>query len=117
MHIVALVSDLIFQSKIAATAAHLGVEVRTVRTAPAAVEALPSASALIVDLHAGDEPPLELIRQARSARPDLPVVAFLSHVQVELARQAKEAGAEQVLPRSAFTEKLPELLADLSGSR
>jgi hypothetical protein len=32
-------------------------------------------------------------------------------VQRELAEQAKKAGCEEVLPRSAFTQNLAEILA------
>ena len=39
-----------------------------------------------------------------------PILAFFSHVQVELRRAAQEAGCERVLPRSEFTATLPELL-------
>jgi CheY-like chemotaxis protein len=91
------------------------VDVRVVRTADAALAAIPDAAALIVDLNAAEPPPLELIRRAKSARPKMPIVAFLSHVQVELGGQAEAAGADQVLARSKFTERLPELLTSLAG--
>jgi hypothetical protein len=37
-------------------------------------------------------------------------VAFLSHVQTELAAQARAAGATEVLPRSVFTQNLARIL-------
>jgi hypothetical protein len=45
----------------------------------------------------------------------LPVVGFFSHVHVERAKAAREAGCTRVLPRSAFVEQLPALLA-LAGT-
>jgi hypothetical protein len=38
------------------------------------------------------------------------VVAFLSHVQAELAAGARQAGADEVMARSAFVNQLPALL-------
>jgi hypothetical protein len=37
-------------------------------------------------------------------------VAFLSHVQTDLAAQARAAGCGEVLPRSQFTANLAEIL-------
>jgi len=37
---------------------------------------------------------------------DVHVVGFLSHLQTELAGQAKAAGCNEVLPRSSFTQNL-----------
>ena len=50
------------------------------------------------------------MRAAKEQSAQAHVVAYLSHVQVELAAAAKEAGADTVLPRSAFSAKLPEIL-------
>ena len=65
---------------------------------------------ILVDLNAKNEP-LATIARLRATQKELPVVAFLSHVQTELARQAKAAGSTQVLPRSVFTQNLAEILA------
>ena len=43
----------------------------------------------------------------------MPVIGFLSHVDKELARKAEAAGVTQVMPRSQFSEGLPDLLMDL----
>ncbi|MGB6199527.1 MAG: hypothetical protein WA871_09510 [Candidatus Acidiferrales bacterium] len=40
------------------------------------------------------------------------VIAFLSHVQTELAEQARAAGCDEVMPRSKFTQELPRILRD-----
>jgi len=50
------------------------------------------------------------IQQLRKSHPELRVVAFLSHVQRELAAQAQAAGCSEVLPRSAFTQNLAAIL-------
>jgi hypothetical protein len=41
---------------------------------------------------------------------EVPLVGFFSHVQTELRRNALDAGFDQVLPRSAFSRDLPNLL-------
>jgi DNA-binding NarL/FixJ family response regulator len=113
MTITALLSDLIFESKIRATAKAAGVDVSCTRDAKAALQAASSGSALIVDLD-GTADALSLVRAVKETRPDAPIVGFLSHVQVELASGARAAGIDEVMPRSRFTEQLPEILRRLS---
>ena len=113
MRVVALVADMVFESKITATARHVSLAVRTVRTAHDALAALSEASGLIVDMNIPTGDPLQLVRDAKEQRPDLRVIAFLSHVQVELARETREAGADEVMPKSEFTEHLPAILERL----
>jgi CheY-like chemotaxis protein len=112
--VIAFVDDLFFAAKIRATAEHLGIEVIFLRSA----EALREASAqhapalFIVDLHLQREDPF-LLAGSLKADEELratPLVGFFSHVQVELQRRAEAAGFEHVLPRSAFTKRLPEIL-------
>jgi hypothetical protein len=38
------------------------------------------------------------------------VIGFLSHVQGDLKQKAHEVGCDMVLPRSAFSQNLPQLL-------
>jgi len=38
------------------------------------------------------------------------IIGFLSHVQGDLKLRAQEAGCDMVLPRSAFSQNLPQLL-------
>jgi len=113
--IVACVEDLFFRSKIDATARHLSVPVRfvTCEELPRACQEKGIAAALI-ELSAPGEP-LEAVRAIRSqdTTKEVPVIAFLSHVNRELAQKAESAGATRVLPRSQFSETLPDLVMDL----
>jgi hypothetical protein len=43
------------------------------------------------------------------------MVGFLSHVQVDLAEQARAAGCDEVMPRSKFTQNLAEILSSAKG--
>lgn len=109
--IVAFVDDLFFQAKILETAKHVGVEVRTCTTVSAFLAdiAKHSPALAVVDLNAKNKP-LEAISQARAASPAIPVICFLSHVQVELAAQARAAGCSEIMPRSKFTQELATIL-------
>src|SRR5262245_44426234 len=112
--VVALVADLIFQSKIAGVAAHLGIEARFERSIAGARSAAESATGVLLDLTVDEGDSIELIRDLRQANPVLRIVGFFPHVQAELARQAREAGASQVLPRSRCTEQLAQILQGLA---
>ncbi len=112
--IVAVVSDLIFESKISATAGVVGAAVRVVRSLAAAEALEPGAAALIIDMNLPAGDPLAYVRGLRERRPRLPVVAFVSHVQTELIRATRAAGVTNVLAKSAFTTQLADLLRELS---
>lgn len=113
--ILALVSDLFFDAKITATARALGVDVTTVRTIDAAAAQLDAATGLIVDLSLPTGDPLAFLRAVKTQQPGLHIVAFLPHVESERRRLARQAGADEVLPRSTFAETLPALLGRLSS--
>jgi CheY-like chemotaxis protein len=113
--VVACVEDLFFRSKIDATARHLNVPVRFT-----GLEGLPEAcehqgtAAVLIELSSNGAA-LEAVRKLRASRQtrDLPIIGFLSHVDRELAKNAETAGVTQVMPRSQFSETLPDLLMDL----
>lgn len=110
--VLALVDDLFFQAKMMETARHVGVELKTVVSGDALVEAVAHTepALVIVDLNARHGP-LEAIEQLRAAGVAAPLVAFLSHVQVGLAERARAAGCRDVMPRSKFTQNLATILA------
>jgi DNA-binding NarL/FixJ family response regulator len=109
--IVALMDDLFFQMKVAETAKHLGLELRVAANPDALLSLLDSAPKLvIVDLNAHSRP-IEAIERLRAGQNGVRVVGFLSHVQTELAAQARAAGCDEVMPRSAFTQNLAQILA------
>jgi len=109
--VVALMDDLFFQMKLAETAKHLGVEVKVATTADALMPLLDSPpKLLIVDLNSRSQP-IAAIERLRAAKSGVRVVGFLSHVQTELAAQARAAGCDEVMPRSAFTQNLTAILA------
>lgn len=108
-----VVPDLFFATRIAATAKTLGVEFAHVLPAAAlehCAEIRPDL--VLIDLQAAGDP----VALGRALKQDprtasIPLLGFYSHVEVELREAALAAGIDQVLPRSAFTARLAELLA------
>ena len=113
--VLALVDDLMFRSKIKSTAGQLGVRVVFVASRDSALAVMQSeAPALVVlDLNNARTHPLGTIAAIKrdKALAPIPVVGFVSHVDVATIDAAKAAGLDEVLARSAFTMKLPDLLA------
>ena len=112
--VLAVVDDLFFVSKLQETARQVGAELRVVRAADFRAESLRGAkpALAVFDLNATSANAVELIRQmkADAELKEIPVIAFLSHVQVDLQRAAQAAGCDQVLPRSKFTASLADIL-------
>jgi DNA-binding NarL/FixJ family response regulator len=115
---IALIDDLFFLAKVHETAKHTGVTLETAATGEQLLKAAAgSPSALIlVDLNArqGALDAVEHLCASNGApnRPGNPrrVIAFLSHVQTDLAERARAAGCAEVMPRSRFTQNLAEIL-------
>jgi DNA-binding NarL/FixJ family response regulator len=108
--VVALMDDLFFQMKLAETAKQLGLEVKVAANVEALLALLePEPNLVIVDLNARGQP-VQAIERLRAAHANVRVVGFLSHVQRELAAQAQQAGCNEVMPRSSFTQNLAAIL-------
>jgi CheY-like chemotaxis protein len=113
-HVIALVDDLMFLSRIREAARGCGAVVRAARGAPDLVAgAREGARLVLVDVDSARLPWADAVRALRSEAPvaSLPVVAFVSHVHPERAEAAREAGCSRVLARGAFVQELPRLLA------
>ena len=110
--VLAFVDDLFFQAKILETAKQVGVDVRTFTTPDALLSEIKkqAPNLVIVDLNARNMP-VEAIELVRGAAPEIPLISFLSHVQVDLAQRASVAGSSKVMPRSQFTRDLATILA------
>lgn len=114
-------SDLIWATKIKATAEAVGVNARPVRNLEMLTARLadcPYAAGLVVDLDKGEEG-LELIRKVRSEEalgrsPNLRILAWGPHVAKELLQAGRDAGADEVLTRGAFEHDLERIILRLS---
>ena len=116
-HVIALVDDLMFLSRIREAARGAGAEVRTVRDAEALAESVRAGGRLVlVDADSSRLPWEKAVRALRGAEGDsVPVVAFLSHVDKSRAEAARAAGCTRVLARGAFVQELPRLLASATS--
>jgi DNA-binding NarL/FixJ family response regulator len=116
MTILAAVDDLLFSSKIRATAKQVGVDVQFARSPE---EILNQARTLkptlaIFDLNSGKTNPVDTIAalKADPAMAAIRTLGFASHVHIELIAAARKAGADEVMPRSAFAGRLAAILVN-----
>jgi hypothetical protein len=114
--IFACVDDLFFMAKIQETARKLNVKVEFVKSDKELNERLKQngegpPSLLIFDLNSASAKPLSIIPKLKAKlKKGTSIIGFLSHVQGDLKLKAHEAGCDMVLPRSAFSQNLPQLL-------
>ncbi len=111
--ILAVTDDLIFGERIAVVARAIGVEATVQRgeeSLPGGTGGEQRISRCLVDLNGAGDEPLAVVRRLRAALSGVPIVGYCSHAQRELAEQALAAGCDEVLPRSQFVARLPELM-------
>ena len=114
--IFAFIEDLFFMAKIQETARKLNVKVEFVKTDKDMMEKMQQngeekPSLIIFDLNNASVKPLTLIPKLKSKlKKGTSIIGFLSHVQGDLKQKAHEVGCDMVLPRSAFSQNLPQLL-------
>jgi CheY-like chemotaxis protein len=114
--IFAFVEDLFFLAKIQETARKMNVKVEFIKTDKDLLERMKEngeelPSLLIFDLNNANAKPLTVIPKLKSKlKKGTSIIGFLSHVQGDLKQKAHEAGCDMVLPRSAFSQNLPQLL-------
>jgi CheY-like chemotaxis protein len=110
------VDDLFFLTKIQETGRKLNVKVEFVKTDKDLYERMgqngdDKPSLIIFDLNNLGAKPLTLIPKLKSKlKKATNIIGFVSHVQGDLKMKAQEAGCDMVLPRSAFSQNLPQLL-------
>ncbi len=114
--IFAFIEDLFFMAKIQETAKKLNVKVEFVKSDKEMMEKMQQngeekPSLIIFDLNNASVKPLTLITKLKGKlKKGTSIIGFLSHVQGDLKQKAHEVGCDMVLPRSAFSQNLPQLL-------
>ena len=114
--IFAFVDDLFFMAKIQETARKMNVKVEFVKTEKDLNDRMgengdDKPSLIIFDLNNAAAKPLTTIPKLKSKlKKQTNIIGFLSHVQGELKLKAQEAGCDMVVPRSAFSQNLPQIL-------
>jgi hypothetical protein len=116
-HIYCFIEDLFFIAKIQETARKLGVKVEFIKgdkESVARLTDLPEAERpklVVFDLNNLNAKPIALIPKLKTKfKKATSIVGFLNHLQGELKAKAIEAGCDAVMPRSAFSQTLPNLL-------
>ena len=113
--ILACVDDLMFMSKIKTAAAIRGVTVTFAKSPDAALADMrrEPPSLVILDLNSVRLDPIALVAAMRGdpALSSISTVGFVSHVRADVIEAAREAGVGEVMARSAFVERLGEILS------
>jgi hypothetical protein len=117
VRIYCFIEDLFFLAKIQEAARKIGVKVAFVKADKDIVSRLADVpegsrpSLIVFDLNNVSAKPLTLIPRLKSKlKRGTSVIGFLSHLQGDLKAKAVEAGCDMVMPRSAFSQNLPNLL-------
>jgi hypothetical protein len=111
------IEDLFFLAKIQETARKLGVKVEFVKGDKDQVARISDApegekpALLVFDLNNLNAKPMALIPKFKAKfKKSVSIIGFLNHLQGDLKMKAIEAGCDVVMPRSAFSQSLPNLL-------
>ena len=111
------IEDLFFLAKIQEASRKLGVKVEFVKGDKEVLTRITDApeneraTLLVFDLNNAAAKPLTIIPKLRAKlKKSVSIIGFLSHLQGDLKMKATEAGCDTVMPRSAFSQSLPNLL-------
>jgi DNA-binding NarL/FixJ family response regulator len=112
--ILCAIDDLIFSIKISTAAKQLGVEVFFERSADRVLDRIreKQPSLVILDLNSVKMNPLGTLTAMKSdaALGVIRTLGYVSHVDSETIAAARAAGVDQVMARSAFVDRLAEIL-------
>jgi len=115
MSVLAYITDLFFQMKVKETARQVDMPVTLASSVEEFSAALDeSLSLVVVDLAAEGVDSRALITQVKSRAPEVPIVAYAAHVDLDQIKRASEAGADHSMPRSKFSQQLPSILTSIS---
>jgi hypothetical protein len=116
-HIYFFIEDLFFLAKIQETSKKLGIKVGFLKNEKDAIAKFAEVpdqerpSLIVFDLNNANAKPLTLIPKLRTRfKKSTSIIGFLSHLQGDLKVKAVEAGCDIVMPRSAFSQNLPNLM-------
>jgi len=113
MIILSIVRDLIFSSKLRAAAEGAGHQVVSVRALDqiSLAASNPEARIAVIDLGCTVFDPFAAIAQLQEIAPNIKLIAFYSHVEVELAAKAQAIPGLELYTRSQFTGELSQIVA------
>ncbi len=115
MPVLVAVRDLVFRSRIHAAAQRLGIDARLLPRGTPLSEGARALGSGTVLADLSEPGALDEIRAAKAAA-SVRVVGFLGHLEVDLARAAAEAGADEVLSRGELSRRLDDVLLAAAGA-
>jgi CheY-like chemotaxis protein len=119
--VLCVVDDLLFSVKISTAARSLGVDVYFERAADNVLARIREKrpQLVIFDLNSSKLRPMDAIAEMKAdpALRDVRTLGFVSHVQTATIDAARQAGVDQVLARSAFAERIGEILTSGGSER
>lgn len=111
------IEDLFFVAKIQEAARKMGIKVEFAKAEKETLARITGASEeeraslIVFDLNNAAAKPLTVIPKLKAKlKRGTSIIGFLSHLQGDLKVKAVEAGCDMVMPRSAFSQNLPNLL-------
>jgi DNA-binding NarL/FixJ family response regulator len=114
--ILAIVKNLLFSQKISHACEVAGLDFRKATDLEKIRDLAPGSMLVILDLNIGDEA-LQFFEILKASAPNTKVIGFVSHVDVASITAAEEAGLENIIPRSKFFSRLPELLEPFAAGK
>jgi CheY-like chemotaxis protein len=112
--ILCVVDDLMFSMKISTAARAVGAEIAFERAPGEAIERVrrDRPTLVIFDLNSTRLRPMQTIRaiKADESLRGTRTLGYVSHVQTDVIAAAREAGCDEVLARSAFSDRLGSIL-------
>ncbi len=112
--VLCVVDDLLFSVKISTAAKSLGVDIYFERVAENVVPRIreKQPQLVIFDLNSAKLRPMQAVAEVKAdpALRGIRTLGYVSHVQTDTINAARDAGIDQVLARSAFAERLREIL-------
>lgn len=114
MQVMAFLEDVFVTAKIREVARAADRDVRFIRDRSGMDKRLGTnvPELVLIDLTAESLQPMDLIRQIKSTPEwaSARIVAYSPHSRAELMEEANQLGADIVLPKSGFTQRLTEIL-------
>jgi CheY-like chemotaxis protein len=112
--VLCVVDDLLFSVKISTAAKSLGVDIYFERAAENVIPRIreKTPDLVIFDLNSAKLRPMQAVAEMKAdpALKGIRTLGYVSHVQTDTINAARAAGIDQVLARSAFAERLAEIL-------
>ena len=117
--VVALMTDLFLQSRIAELSGSIGVDTKFVANEKELNVYLSSTGAklVILDLAATEYDPFSCAQLMKQAKQPPKIFAFFPHVKTALKKRAESVGIDYVVPNSNLLSKLRTVLISMAESR